>query len=692
MTSIEEFYNSFQNKIRTEQVGGQGGEQEQIFTDIVLDLLEDSGETENTMLSYHENELNTKNQRKINAFAISDNNETLDLFISIFRNTESIENISKQQIKKAYTQITNLFTKILNPSFSVKIDEAEDLNFLLESLHHDEDVKKKLMRVNAYILTDGRYKVNMKSTIESKNIGGYTVNFRVIDIQEIYKLESDSQLCIEIDFEKIGQALPYVSVQTGATEYQSYIAIMPGNMLAKLYEVHGARLLEQNVRSFLQFTGNINKGIRNTIKKEPHLFLAYNNGIAATADSIITDKGNKTIKKVTNFQIVNGGQTTASIFHTKKQDKADLSQVYVQVKLNVISKDIDYSDFVSRVSRYTNTQNKVSNADFTANNPFLVELEKASRRCGNPKLGVNKNYWFFERARGQYKSLRQKDANTSAERRAFDIRYPKSQLFTKDMLAKSINSYSGVIEDGKVVIGPHVVVKGSDKNYTQFIVRCVPTVCNKAYFEDCVAKIILFKEAVKRYGKSPKSIGKIRFIIVPYAISLLSYLTEGKLNLRKIWLEQQVSPKLSEMLYTIMKALDDFVMEVSPNNLISEWAKKEECWNKVKAHNWTDFIKLDSIYEDLMSNQEFDERIKLLQVQESNQADYEEKFQKIKLVQWNDIREWGVNENAFDIRLVAMLRHLTAAPLSYPLSSKDYEKVLEIYKIVEEKEPTLLCD
>ena len=58
------------------------------------------------------------------------------------------------------------------------------------------------------------------------------------------------------------------------------------------------------------------------------MFLAFNNGISATADFIELDKSGGFIKSVKNLQIVNGGQTTASIYHTWKNDKVDLSLVY----------------------------------------------------------------------------------------------------------------------------------------------------------------------------------------------------------------------------------------------------------------------------------------------------------------------------------------------------------------------------
>ena len=234
---------------------------------------------------------------------------------------------------------------------------------------------------------------------------------------------------------------------------------MPGQGLAMLYKQFGARLLEQNVRSFLQFTGKINRGIRKTINEESHMFLAYNNGISATADNIELDETGHYVKRISNLQIVNGGQTTASIYHTWDKDKADISNIFVQMKISVIKKADSYSEIVSRISQYANTQNKVNNADFSANNPILIELEKISRRSFSP-ITPQRNIptiWFFERANGQYKNMRLRDGFTPSRAKQFDLKYPKKQMFKKTDLAKFVNSYGEIQEGKKLTIGPHTV-------------------------------------------------------------------------------------------------------------------------------------------------------------------------------------------------------------------------------------------
>ena len=252
---------------------------------------------------------------------------------------------------------------------------------------------------------------------------------------------------------------------------------------------YNSSLLEQNVRSFLQFTGKINRGIRKTIKEESHMFLAFNNGIAATADELkinTSSNGQQEIVWAKDFQIVNGGQTTASIYHTWKKDNVEIDKIFVQAKLTVIKKRDNFDEIVNRIAEYANTQNKVSTSDLSSNKPFHVDLEKISRSIWSPPIeGSNiQTRWFYERARGQYKNARLKEGYTPVRRKAFDIRNPRGQMITNELLAKYVNSYEEIWNGKKLVIGPHIVVRGSQKNYVQFLNYNMPKKPDNIFYED----------------------------------------------------------------------------------------------------------------------------------------------------------------------------------------------------------------
>lgn len=655
MTEIEKYYQSLQQEIISLQESDEeGGSREQLFTRIVVEMLANAGETENTTIAYDEKDFGRKGQHKINGYAISDNYETVDLFISIYLTDENIVSVPKKDIDQAETRITNFFRKATYNDYANEIDESMQIFEFANTLGNYQELKENLIRVNAFILTNGEYKGDIPA---SKKINGVQMFYQIFDIQKFYQLSETSRLPIELDFTDFyGEKydIPCMPASNSNADYKAYLAIIPGKCLAKLYEQYGSRLLEQNVRSFLQFTGKINKSIRDTIKKEPHMFFAFNNGIAATADYIELYDQNK-IRIIRNLQIVNGGQTTASIFATAKKDGADISEIFVQVKLSVIEKQEQYADIVSRISKYSNTQNKVNEADFSANNPSLVVVEKLSRYILSP-VTVQTNlqtYWFFERARGQYKTLRSREGFTKARQTAFDKKYPKNQMFTKVEFAKYINAYQEVIgAHGKLVIGPNIVVRGNEKNYAKFINNNLPAAkdITNIYFEDLIAKAILFKTAEKRYGtkNNDYNIGELRQVVVPYTISLITYLTDAKLDLYKIWKNQCISDVLSDVLYNLMKQVNDFILANSPISHYIEWAKKEECWQMIKEHEWA--FNPEEIKDDLINIENPPKRMvhsKTDNSEETIQND-EDLVRSIPFPMWKKIGEWGKDAGYFD--------------------------------------------
>lgn len=684
MQEIEKYYSSLYQDIRSMQDSSdEGASQEQLFTQIALDLLSDGGETENAYLAYDEKALGTKNQHKINGYALSDNYETVDLFITVYLGEDSsIQKITKDKIDQAVTRITNFFRKAVYNDYVNEVEESSPIFEFADTLANYKELKENLVRVNAIILTNGEYKGDFPP---SQTIGGYKVFCRVVDINYLYNISEQSRIPIEICFGEDGIKVPCLTAETESDEYQAYIAIMPGQGLANLYERFGARLLEQNVRSFLQFAGKINKGIRNTIMNEPHMFLAFNNGIAATADHIELDASGRYISKISNLQIVNGGQTTASIYHTWKKDKADISNIFVPLKLSVIKNEKEFSGIVSQISRYANTQNKVNDADFTANNPFLIELEKLSRYILTPTTERNniQTNWFFERARGQYKNIRQKDGFTKSRQKQFDLKYPKWQMFTKVELAKYVNAYQEVWEGRRLVIGPHIVVRGNEKNYAQFINNNTLKKINSIYFEDTVAKIILFKAAEKLYGVKPNNIGEMRNAVVPYAIALLGHLTNYRLDLYKIWKNQVISDSLSQFMYELMKKLNQFIIDNSPSSHYIEWAKKEECWTKIKDAVWS--VNIADIEADMADDAQMAKRQAIAETDdEREQQQYEiELLKSIPHKLWREIETWGKESGFLSINQQTTAFEMAGrVKFNRAINELERSKAMRVYDIV----------
>jgi hypothetical protein len=596
MKNIDSFYQSFmQDIISTQLSSEEGGEPEQIFTQKAFDLLRENGNISAPVPAYDEKGTGTKSPHKINGYDIDDDGETLNLFISIYKNSDNKLSIQSDEINKAITRIENFIRKVIYKNYANKIEESSEIFQFAHYIATDETIQQNLqngvLKINATILSNCEY-TGRQTKIPSKDIGGCKIFYEVIDINSLYQIEV-SGLPIEIDFDSIDNQsyrVPCLMANTNTPDYKAYISIIPGICLAKLYEQYTDRLLQQNVRSFLQIKGknSVNVGIKDTIIKEPYMFLAYNNGITATADYIELDETKSFIKKIHNLQIVNGGQTTATIYHSWKNTtyKADISDVYVQMKLSVIDSKESFADIVSNISKFANTQNKVKTADFSSNNSCLKKFKELSDNILAPRnSGGLKTYWFFERVRGEYKNRREMLIGRSKLLNNFDLKNPKNQVITKGFLGLCLNSFPEVYEGGgKLVIGPHIVVRGEDRNFPFFIKDLPGNInqINNVYFEDAIAKCILFKTAQNRYGVAPKSIGRERQTVVPYTLALLNRITDGKINLYKIWKNQALSQSLSDFIYGLMKQVNKFIWDKSPSTNYNEEGKKERMWLLVR--------------------------------------------------------------------------------------------------------------
>ncbi len=362
------------------------------------------------------------------------------------------------------------------------------------------------------------------------------------------------------------------------------LAVILGEVLADIYDRWGARLLEQNVRVFLQARGKVNRGIRLTLENEPSMFFAYNNGITATAKAvdIINEGGQLLLRRLTNFQIVNGGQTTASV-HVARLRDVDISHTFIQMKLSVVSSD-RATTLVPKISEYANSQNRVSAADFFANHPFHVRMEEFSRRihAPSPDGSFRQSKWFYERARGQYADARAH--LTPAQRRKFDLENPRRQLITKTDLAKFINVWEG---------RPHEVSLGAQKNFAAFARRVgqawnrSPNDFNEAWFRQAVAKAIAFRETERAVSSQSWYQGGYRANIVAYTISKVAHEVAEQRNavdFEFIWRRQAIGPGLAQAITFLAEQVHGVLVDPPPAGIsnVTEWAKKGGCWDRVR--------------------------------------------------------------------------------------------------------------
>lgn len=416
----------------------------------------------------------------------------------------------------------------------------------------------------------------------------YNVDLTLLDIEKIYetKLQGFRKDDIIINTSDYGiSGIPCIKAEINSEDYESYLAIVPGSFLNDIYQQYSARLLESNVRSFLNTRGEINKGILNTILNDKSKFFAYNNGISTTADSIElthTDKG-LLITSFKNLQIINGGQTTASLASAVIKNNADLSGIYVQMKLSIIKDEVEGPELVRLISKYANKQNKVTNADLNSNHPFYTRIEEFSRKIKAPLLpnSTVQSSWFFERARGQYDQAMMK-FKTKKEREMFELQNPKAQKFTKTDLAKYINSSE---------MRPYDVSWGAEVNMTRFQLIMEKdwdksnTKYNEMYYKELIAKAILYKKIEKIISNEEWYINNkgYRAQLVPYTFAKFIYEIKkiNKLfNYKRIWELQDVPDEYYDDLANIAKLCYDTFNDPNRQYLnIGEYAKRELCWD-----------------------------------------------------------------------------------------------------------------
>lgn len=518
---------------------------------------------------------------------------TLGLVAVNWSDHDELETMTSSMVDQMTSWLTTFVAESVENSLADRITEANpayELACLLRDRGH------MINRIRLHLFSNQKLSSKFKEEM-LESIGDIPIERHIWDFQRLESLYRSRQEreAVEINLEDFSsEGIPCIKAAS-TDRLESYLCVIKGNLLADLFEKYGSRLLEGNVRSFLGMKGGVNKGIRATIQHEPSLFFAYNNGIAATAASVVVERTERGlyIKSLVDLQIVNGGQTTASILNARKKERLSLENVSVQMKLTAVEAT-DANLLIPKIAQFANTQNKVAIADFFANHPFHRKMEEISRRLTVPaRPGVRvQSKWFYERARGQYQNERL--YLTEAKKAAFDLEYPSIQVINKTDLAK----YDSV-RDGK----PFWASQGAQKNFTKFAGKFsssrvdeteneywdrVSANFGDAYYQDMASIGILWKftEKMVSAARGDWYEGDYRIQIVSYTLALLFHLfrqASHEFNLAEIWKKQEVDPQTGELLEKIAQAVQDEILDPPPGTTnVGEWTKKDGCWDRVK--------------------------------------------------------------------------------------------------------------
>jgi hypothetical protein len=606
--------------------------QEDAITNDILEYTIDSGEVIAGELCHYQ-----VRGIKINAWNYDEENEAIDLFVTIFKSEQRLTKVSDKVIQEAFSRAENFFWSSREGKLTSKVDESDST--VLDLVQIIEQTKETVKNVRIFVLTNGQASADIVPEAVEKD--QLFIDFQLWDIERVYQqyLIRSGKQKIEIDFlNDYNYKLKCLNMDKVSDKVDAYLAIIPGKILAAIYSKYRQGLLEKNVRTFLQFKAKVNQGIRDTIRKEPDMFLAYNNGISTTAErvEIEFDDNIPYITRIENWQVVNGGQTTASIFATSTEKDCDLSKVFVQMKISVVLQNEEMINIVPKISRFANTQTIIKDSDFSSNSDYHITIENFSRTEWVPSKtgGKATNKWFYERARGQY--LDEKSKRSGKESKAYDKEYPKKQKFTKTDLAKYEMSWWQ---------RPFDVSKGAENNFRTFTkeLSSQKNDVSKTYYHRLIAKAILFKEIDKIVAK--RNLGGYKANMVSYIMAFLSYKSNKRLDLDNIWHNQVISDKLYGIIQQTIDVVWKHINTPSKTGMnIGEWCKKNECWLALKDK----FIELDSISDEIRKDADTYLETDLVG-QELSPQEFKliEEAGKINGELWFALSKWAKEKNLF---------------------------------------------
>jgi hypothetical protein len=454
---------------------------------------------------------------------------------------------------------------LATPPLHTSLEPADPHAAFAEKLwNHRDDLHK----VTLHVFVNGLVPT---SKLDERMLGDIPMKIEVWDARRLGRVHEgqvDQADEIIVDFD---DGLACVHCPSTDDRYDAYLLVVPGTKLAEIYNDHGPRMLQENVRAFLQLNVAVNKGIRKTLIEEPGAFFAYNNGLSATADEVkmVGEPGSMRIQRIRGLQIVNGAQTTGSIHRLWRVDPASLERVQVPVKLTRVNND-SRGEMVARISRHANSQTAVKQDDFSANHPFQVELENLSRRLWAPPKGDHR--WYYERTRGQYHDELARQPTPGAARK-FRQENPTRQRFTKTDVARYVHAWDR---------RPELVALGAQKNYVRFTAEWLKKGWSPddAWYRELIAKAIIF-DAVRSITRQ-SGVPGYAANVVAYIVALISDRFGDRLSLRHVWDSQSLSPAFRSYLQLwIRPVYDALVLSASGRN-VTEWCKKPDCWDDVR--------------------------------------------------------------------------------------------------------------
>jgi hypothetical protein len=583
---LEEFHRNFRSDLQTtiaERVeAGEGPfpSEELVFAEKVMEHVAETGICDEPIICHWNGKVGNAKLR-ITGYALSSDETALDLFVTHYFGTEEMQDLADTDATTTASEGVRFLFRAAGGSLDAKIDPTHPIRDLVATIRSRWS---EIDRLRVFVITDGKTKTKRFS---NKEVHEKMVAVEAMDMERLFRhTDGKPRDELAISFvQSIGRPLPCVHVPDPDADYEYALTAIPGQLIRDLYLRFGTRLLEANVRTFLGAKRNANKGIVETLRREPEHFLAFNNGLVLVCDEAAFERtvdGNLGLSFLKGLQIVNGGQTTSSIYFASRDDRTiDLSHVMVPAKIIILkgSQDDARERLISNVSRYANSQTAVKMSDLSANRPFHVQLEKVANETWCPDGATR---WFYERAAGAYNVMLLKDGTTPARRRKLQETISPKRKLTKNDVAKHHEAWRGK---------PDVVARGGEKNFVEFMdaldkdPSIVPNPLDARWYREMIAKVILFKAVESMIKtKDAKKIFRQGWVnIATYVVSVVADRLGDRLDLDQIWMRQEISSGLRDLLWDWAVIVNEEFNRLAPGQQISEVAKRSDTWHKVRA-------------------------------------------------------------------------------------------------------------
>lgn len=583
--SLDDFHRNFRSDLkdtvaeRIDAADGPFPSEELVFAERVMEHLAETGICEEPIVCHWNGKIGNARLR-ITGYAFSTDDTSLDLFVTHYFGTEQLQDLADAEATSTANEGVRFLFRAAGGALDSKIDPTHSVRDLVANIRSKWS---DLDRLRVFVITDGKTKTKRFS---NKDVHGKMVAIEAMDMERLFRHTDGKprdELALSL-IQSIGRPLPCVHVPDPDADYEYALTAIPGKIIRDLYLKFGHRLLEANVRTFLGTKKAVNKGIAETLKKEPEHFLAFNNGLVLVCDEAAFERcedGNLGLSFLKGLQIVNGGQTTSSIYFASRDDRSiDLSHVMVPAKIIILkgSQDEARERLISNVSRYANSQNAVKISDLSANRSFHIELEKLANETWCPDGATR---WFYERAAGAYNVMLLRDGSTPAKRRKLIDTVPSKNKLTKNDIAKYHEAWRG---------RPDIVAKGGEKNFVEFMdaldkdPTIVPSPLDVRWYRTMIAKVILFK-AIENIikAKDAKMIFRQGWVnVATYVVAIVADRFGNSLDLEQIWMNQSISRGLRALLWDWAVIVNSEFNRIAPGQQISEVAKRPDTWSKLR--------------------------------------------------------------------------------------------------------------